>query len=235
MKVGIIIVCRYDSTRLPGKILREIKAKPVITYIIERIKKVTNADMFVVATSQETSEEPIVEFCKKHQIKCFRGDKENVAIRMLNCAKDNKLDYFVRICGDNIFADYSLIDEMISIAKVKSANLVSNIKSRTFPKGISVEVVKTSFYEKMYSKFESEEDREHVTKYIYDNESQIDGIEYFFNEICPNASGIKLALDDKVDLEFITSIINKMSKPQDQYLLGDIYELSQQLVGSENG
>ena len=37
MKIGIIILCRYDSNRLPGKILKRINGKPVLNYIIERL------------------------------------------------------------------------------------------------------------------------------------------------------------------------------------------------------
>ena len=66
MRVGIIVVCRYDSTRLPGKVLRQIEAKPVLSYIFERVKKVSKACDVVVATSNEKSEDPIEEFCQQN-------------------------------------------------------------------------------------------------------------------------------------------------------------------------
>ena len=46
MKIGAIVICRYNSSRLPGKILKKINGKPILTYIIERLKCVQNLDDF---------------------------------------------------------------------------------------------------------------------------------------------------------------------------------------------
>ncbi len=226
MRIGIIIVCRYDSTRLRGKILRKIEGKSVLSYILERVKKVSNACKVVVATSEEKSDDPIVDFCRRDNIVCFRGYKDDVAGRMLMCAQKYKFDYFVRICGDNIFADYGLIDQMITIALGTKANLVSNIKNRTFPCGISVEIVNTYFFAKEYKKFSSSVDKEHVTKYLYEHEQETSRFEFVYNSECPEARNIDLALDNQKDLTFITSIIRKMTRPQQEYLLKDIWKLS---------
>ena len=37
---GLIILCRYNSTRLPGKILKEINGKTILKYIYERLSKI---------------------------------------------------------------------------------------------------------------------------------------------------------------------------------------------------
>ena len=81
MKIGAIVICRYNSSRLPGKILKKINGKPILTYIIERLKCVQNLDDFIVATSINTTDQPIVDYCIKNQIKYFRGSLENVAER----------------------------------------------------------------------------------------------------------------------------------------------------------
>ena len=110
VKVGIVITCRYNSNRLPGKVLMKIEGKEVLGYINERLLHVTSAKDIIVATSTEQGDDLIVDFCKSHGIKYFRGHKDDVAQRILECAVKHNFDYFVRICGDNIFIDYQLLD-----------------------------------------------------------------------------------------------------------------------------
>jgi len=226
VKVGIIIPCRYNSNRLPGKILIKIAGKEVLSYIIERLSYVTSAQDIVVATSVEQDDDPIVDFCEKYKVKYFRGPKKDVSRRVVECAEENGFDYFVRICGDSIFVDYALLDEMISIALNGNYTFVSNVKGRTFPEGISVEILKTEFYKEIVSRFETVEQKEHVTLYLYNHESEIGNHFYLYNNICPEAKGVKLALDNTDDLTFISKIVEKMDRDHTRYLLKDIYNLS---------
>ncbi len=230
MKIGIIIVCRYDSKRLRGKILKNIQGKEVLIYIYERLKKVSFSNDIVVATSRESDDDEIAGFCDEHKINCFRGSKKDVSDRILHCAEEYDFDYFVRICGDNIFADYKLIDKMVKIAIENKYNFVSNLKNRTFPEGISVEILKTEFFKKIVRFFKTTEEKEHVTLYLYNHESEMKGFRYFYNDFCPEAKNIKLSLDDTNDLDFITTIIKNMKKKHTEYLLKDIYELSKGIM-----
>jgi spore coat polysaccharide biosynthesis protein SpsF len=51
MNIGIVILCRFDSKRLPGKILHDINGRPIIGHIIERIRYAASNRSIVVATS----------------------------------------------------------------------------------------------------------------------------------------------------------------------------------------
>ena len=59
MKIGAIVICRYNSSRLPGKILKKINNKALLTYIIERLKCVQNLDEITVATSEEATDQRV--------------------------------------------------------------------------------------------------------------------------------------------------------------------------------
>lgn len=52
VKTSAIIPARYHSTRLPGKPLIEIKGKPLIQYVYERVKA-SSAQQIIVATDDE--------------------------------------------------------------------------------------------------------------------------------------------------------------------------------------
>ncbi len=224
MKIGFIVICRYNSTRLPGKILKEIKGKSVIQYIIERLKEITYDDNIVIATSDQPSDDPIVNYCKENSINYFRGDLNNVAERFLLCAEEFSFDYAVRVNGDNIFIDINSFKEMIEITKTNKHRFISNVKNRTFPKGMSIEIVRTDYYRKSYNKFTVPNHFEHVTLYLYNQENQ-KGHFYFYNKICPEASGIQLAIDDKDDFELAEKIIASFKKKHTNYNLAEIYPI----------
>ncbi|MBT7897004.1 MAG: acylneuraminate cytidylyltransferase, partial [Flavobacteriales bacterium] len=50
-RVGVIILCRYDSKRLYGKVLRKINNKPILEWISLSIGVCQNIDKICVATS----------------------------------------------------------------------------------------------------------------------------------------------------------------------------------------
>ena len=168
MKIGIIILCRYDSNRLPGKILKKINGKPVLDYIIERLRLVDGNCQICIATSKYQSDEPLVNHCKKKGINFFRGSKNNVAKRFLDCSLKMNIDYAVRINGDNIFTDPSIITKMLNITRSNKWIFITNVLKRTFPQGISVEIIKVSHLKEKIAFFDNYE-QEHVMPYFYTN------------------------------------------------------------------
>lgn len=223
MNIGIIILCRYNSSRLPGKILREINGKTILEYIFERVGQVLPQENIVVATSEEETDNPIADFCKRKGYNCYRGPLNNVSLRFLNCAKEFAFDYASRINGDNLFADIPSLSAMYTLAVKGTHNFISNLKNRTFPKGMSIEIVKTSYYEHVYQKFSTAEDFEHVTWYLYQNEE--DNFYYYFNTECPEFAGVQLAIDTQDDFDTAKYILDSFSEPHIHYGLKDIFPI----------
>ena len=222
MKIGIIILCRYDSNRLPGKILKKINGKRVLDYIIERLKLVDGNYQICIATSKYQSDEPLVNYCKQKRISFFRGNKNNVAKRFLDCSLEMKIDYAVRINGDNIFTDPSIITNMLNIAKSNKWIFITNVLKRTFPEGISVEIIKVSHLKEKIALFDKYE-QEHVMPYFYKNLIEDEIFNYYnTNE---DLSVFKLALDTKKDFLFLSSICDLMKKSHSAYYTDDIIKI----------
>ena len=55
MKIGIAILCRYSSSRLPGKILREINGRTILGHIKDRLQRGCKGYPIVVTTSDDPS------------------------------------------------------------------------------------------------------------------------------------------------------------------------------------
>lgn len=201
VKKGVVILCRYNSSRLYGKVLKSIGNKVVLQHIIDQVKSVT--PHYTVATSKEASDLPIANYCKDNNIPCFRGDLDNVSKRFLEAAQSLELDYAIRINGDNFFVNTEVLRHFVTSTHT-DYDFCSNVKGRTFPYGMSVEMVRTSFY-KTYMPTFAESEIEHVTLHFYNNEA-IGKRYYVYNEKYPKASGLKLAIDTQEDFDRTTFI-----------------------------
>tara|TARA_B110000003_G_scaffold89243_1_gene91295 strand:+ start:13 stop:705 length:693 start_codon:yes stop_codon:yes gene_type:complete len=208
MKTGIIVLCRYSSSRLRGKILKKIYGKTILSIVIDQLKLKFSNDQIIVATSNHKSDRKIISHCIKNEFNYFVGDLEDVSKRFLDCANKYNFDYAVRINGDNVFIDTKSLDSMIRIAETNSYDLITNVPGRTFPYGMSIEIININYYKSVISNF-SNANKEHVTNWFYDNPELVNSYIYL-NDKFSNLNGIKLAVDDERDLKNCELIYNKL-------------------------
>ncbi len=201
-----IIQARSNSKRFKNKVLHLIHGVPLIQHVINRIKRSRRIKKLIVSSSSKKYDDNLISYLKKKRINFFRGNLENVAMRLYKTAKTNKAKSFVRISGDSPLIDPKLIDKAIEISlREKDFDIITNVFPRTFPKGQSVEVIKTSILKK-YSKNFSKLDKEHVTKYFYDNSNYFQIKNFKFNG---KNKIMKLSIDTKKDLKDILKKFNK--------------------------
>lgn len=227
MKMGIIIQARMSSHRYPGKVLCDINGKPMLQYLLDGLKHCKFKNKIVVASSKERSDDPIVKFCKEYGATCYRGSLDNVAKRFKEVIDIYKFDSFVRISADSPLLDYRIILKAISIFKKNNLDIVTNIYPRSYPKGQSVELIKSSVFIDNYYNFKDEEDFEHVTKYFYKNNEEFNIYNFSAKE---DYSSYKLTVDEKKDKVIIENIIRLMKKPHWRYTVDDIVKLYKKAI-----
>lgn len=221
ISVGVVILSRFSSTRLPGKALITIEGKPILSYIIERVSHVFNSQEIILATSEDDTDEPIVEYSQKNGIRCFRGSLLNVAERFYMAAASQNWEYALRINGDNIFVDIPLLKLVKKRAEGGDKLFISNVKNRTFPKGMSIEAVQVNHYRSLLVEInKSAQYQEHVTLFLYHNELQ--GYDFIMNDEFPELAGMQLALDTKEDLERTKKIITSFKGPHESINLQEL-------------
>ena len=201
-----IIQARSNSRRFKNKALHLIYGIPLIQHVVNRIKKSKEISKLIVSSSFKKSDDQLISYLKKNKIKFFRGNLENVALRLYETAKVNKAKYFVRISGDSPMIDPKLIDKAIKISKkTKGQDIITNVFPRTFPKGQSVEVIKTFTLKKNLKNF-SKTDKEHVTKFFYKNSKKFSIKNFVLNN---KDNEIKMSIDTKKDLKLILKKFDK--------------------------
>ncbi len=230
MKVGAVIQARMGSQRFPGKVLKEINGKPLLLYLIERLGKSPVLDVIVVATSNEKRDETIVDFCSMKKIPYFVGSLNNVAKRFRDLLDIFPLDAFVRVSGDSPLLDQHLITRAVEIFFQCSYDMVTNVQERTFPKGQSVEVIKSDFYCAHYPLFADEYDREHVTPYFYRHKERFN---IFNMESGKDLDSVQLSIDTPEDFLVVERMMHLMDKPHWEYDLKALLALHAQVFQKE--
>lgn len=227
MNVGVVIQARLGSRRLPRKVLRPIHGVPLIQYLLDSIHQCETVDQCIVATSHHAHDDPIADYCRRRRIDCWRGSHDNVASRFLNIAAFHEWDYFVRLSGDSPLLDYRLVDRAVNLAKTRPCDLATNILSRTFPKGQSVEVLKTDVFARAYERMNSREEFEHVTRHYYHHANDY-GIESF--QYAPNRGDVQLSVDTARDFTRAAEILSQMTEPHWTYSVDAVLRLYDRLA-----
>lgn len=224
MTVGVAILSRYNSSRLPGKALKEINGKTLLEYIYERVNEVLPSEQIIIATSEETSDDVIANYCKQHNWKYYRGSLDNVAERFYQAGINLGVDYLIRINGDNLFLDIPLLENMINLTHSYQYDFISNVKGRTYPKGMSIEIVRLIHYKNLLKDINKEKQyQEHVTLYLYENE--LTSYHFVYNHELEEMAGIQLAIDTPDDFEKAVRIIDSFDKEHTHYNIKEIAEI----------
>ena len=84
MKIVATIEARMTSTRLPGKVMLPVMGKPMLHYLLERLKLVPSIDGIVLATTTNDTDDVLAEFAKEKGIDCFRGSEDDGILKWLN-------------------------------------------------------------------------------------------------------------------------------------------------------
>ena len=225
MKVGGIIFFRMNSKRLPGKALLKLPSgSTVLETIIDRVEKINQLDHFCVATSTESSDDPIFEKAQKKGVEVYRGSLNDVMDRSIGASTYYGYTDFLRICGDRPFLDPILYEELIHIHKANKNDLTTNIFPRTVPPGLSGEIINVQILKEIAQKTIDKKDKEHLTNYFYKKNHN-----YRIQNVNQSNIGLPieydLTLDDNNDLQKIIWIQENIN-PQDRFNLKKIMSLN---------
>jgi spore coat polysaccharide biosynthesis protein SpsF len=225
-RIGAIVQARMSSRRLPGKSLRPLCGKPMLQYVLETLRHVDQLDEAIVATSTDPSDDPIVEFCDRIGSVCIRGSLENVAERFLQASKSRGFSAFVRVSGDSPLLDGRLVARSIDLFGNSNADVVTNVFPRTYPPGMSVELVRTAAFEAAISQLEDPYDREHVTSYFYRNADQFRIVNFSLD---PPRRDVHLAVDTAEHFDYVARIVATMNRPHWEYSLEQLLAIGDEL------
>ena len=112
-QIGIFLAARSGSKRLLNKhFLRVNSNLNVIDLCILRLKKTKLVKKIFLCTTKKKEDDKFKKVCKIHKINLCRGSNNNVAKRIIDCAKKNSVKIIVRITADCPIIDAKIVDKL---------------------------------------------------------------------------------------------------------------------------
>ncbi|MFM7814990.1 MAG: cytidylyltransferase domain-containing protein [Flavobacteriales bacterium] len=221
-----IIQARMGSSRLPGKVLRQISEKPILQHVIDRLGRSKKVGQFIVATTIEPADDAIELFCTQHHIPCYRGSEWDVLDRFYQAAISVQCkpgDTIVRICCDNPIHSHHVLDFAIDQFEKLGLDYFSNSNQEPhfLEDGFDVEVASFNALETATREASMLSEREHVMPYIKN------AGKFRIGWRKAHASyTFKLSVDTEKDLEVVQAIFHAL-KDNSDFSIGDVVELLQ--------
>lgn len=207
--VAVVVQARMTSTRLPGKVLLSLSGKTVLKHHLDRLT--ASGLNTIIATTSESSDDPIIEFCEANAVQYVRGSESDVLSRYALAASNYDLDIIVRTTSDCPLIDGQLVATAVDeyASKGEPWLYLSNTLERTFPRGLDFEIFSRTMLDEANASATTFSQREHVTPYFYtgvDPRIQTQGI-------CSldDNSDIRMTLDTPEDLSFFKMLFKHFS------------------------
>lgn len=218
-----------SSERLPGKVLKELNGVPMIQCIVSRAKMAERVDDVIVATSEETSDDLLYDFCVQNDINVYRGDLDNVLKRYYDCATREKADIVIRLTGDNALIDADILDVAVDIFEKQNVDYLNYCQE--LPIGMHVEVFSYKALEKAVKEADNNECKEHVTLYMYKNTDKFRCVTYSENEMIDHST-MRWTVDTPEDYELVSRIYQSFDTLAFTYQdILDLFERNTELEG----
>lgn len=132
MKPIAIIQARMSSTRLPGKVLKDLVDQTVLHYVVRRCQLSRRLADVVLATTEESIDDPLVAVAQSMGIEVFRGSRDDVLDRYVQAALGAGADPVIRITSDCPLIEPAIIDEVLESYDRTGAEF---IYTTGFPRG----------------------------------------------------------------------------------------------------
>jgi len=220
MKSAVFLSIREKATRLPKKVLLEIKGKAVTEHLIDRLKLAKLPDLIVLCTSTHPGDTVLVNIARRNDVEYFRGSEDDKLNRYLKAALKFGVDFMVVVDGDDIFCDPIFIDETIETFTQTNADYIT---CKELPLGIACSGIKLEALNRV-CEIKDEIDTEVWGGYF--TETGLFKVEYLKVEDKElRHPEIRMTLDYPEDLEFFKAIFDRLYVPGKVFTLKEIMTL----------
>lgn len=218
-----------SSSRLPGKVLLDLVGKTMLERVVARTRPARTIDEVVVATTTETADDPIADFCCGRGFHCTRGSLHDVLDRYYQAAQQFDADTVVRITADCPLIDPALVDLTVDAFSGRiplqpywktnaastgagyafAANRLPPPWGRTYPIGLDVEVCSFDALHAAWQEADQPHQREHVMPFFYDHQERFSIL--LVNHTLDFGS-LRWTVDTPEDLELLRRIFARLEE-----------------------
>jgi len=220
----MIVQARMGSTRLPGKSMMELAGAPLITRLLERVKRCHEIDKIVLATTYKTEDDPIEEAGVKLDIDVFRGSENDLLDRYYKAAIAYNADIIIRLPGDQPAPEAQEIDNLVLFHKNGHYDFSSNIPDvvdNGYPDGIGAEAYSINALEHVWMTSIDPRKREHPHFNFYENSARFHlGIMQCRDEI--RRPDLKIDVNTQEEYDFVHELYRYLYPRNPEFTIIDI-------------
>jgi spore coat polysaccharide biosynthesis protein SpsF len=201
-----VVQARMGSSRLPGKVLRELYGRPVLGWVIRAAEQSGALDDLIVATTRDPADDAVEGLCARLGVRCHRGPVDDVLTRFVEAVGGEALGgasrAVMRLTADCPLLDPAVLREVAVVFEAVNADYVSTGLPRTLPRGTDVEIISAAALRRIDA-LATGYHRVHVTSYAYchPDDFRLLGLTY-----APDASDLRVTLDTPDDWALIERV-----------------------------
>lgn len=210
-QVVVILQARTGSSRLPAKVLAELSGRPLLAFLVERLRRCSSVDRIILATTDLSEDDDLAELGETIGLTVFRGSQNDVLSRYALAAEETDASVFVRITGDCPFVDPGLLEEMIDEFRDREIDYFSNCLVPTYPDGLDVEVFTRTSLLLAQAECVDPSQREHVTTWIRECGRFQLGQKQHHTDL----SSMRWTVDEPEDLQVIRGVVSHFGGSSD--------------------
>ena len=167
MKTVAIVQARIRSERLPGKVLYELGGRPLIAFMLDRIRRTQGIDEIVIATGDDPANAVLLGLAGDLGVTTFQGSEKDVLSRFADAARATAADRIVRLTGDCPFSDPAVIAALLTLQQEQGLDYCCNVLPPTWPDGLDASVFTRDVLEQADKEAALPSEREHVVPWIW--------------------------------------------------------------------
>ena len=169
MKFGIVVSARMGSRRLPGKSLKDLMGLPSILLLLKRLEGTNEDSRIILATTTKPEDDILANKVSEKGYNVYRGSENDLIDRYINACIAYNVKNVVRVTGDCPFVNSYIVNYCMNRYCEKDSYILTT-KMAENPVGIDCEIFSLATLIKIAEEKDlTDEDREHLTIYMYKN------------------------------------------------------------------
>jgi spore coat polysaccharide biosynthesis protein SpsF len=223
-RIVAVIQARMRSTRLPGKVLRNVAGKPVLWHVLERLRQSHFIGTLCVATTTDPADDVLAAYAREQGAVVVRGPEDDVLQRFALASAELDPEIIVRVTADSPLVDASFIDYLIGEMVRRNADFVT-LKPGVTAIHEGADPMTRRALDKLVSEAAGDPvAREHVCSYFklhpdFVNVAEIElPAKWAFK-------GARLSVDTPADVNFIETIYSRLNAQAGMATLTDLVAL----------
>tara|TARA_B110000858_G_scaffold46598_1_gene53679 strand:- start:1147 stop:2784 length:1638 start_codon:yes stop_codon:yes gene_type:complete len=200
--------------------LRQINGRPILSYTLAKISKVTTDSMIIVAVSENPHDDVIAEYCTRSGIKCLRTNSDDELIYGL---KIHNWDFIVRLDGSDLLIDVEKLKSMMTVAETNCFDFIKCEPNASLKQDEGIQIIRTDFYHSIKNNIKHPRRFDQI--FLWLNKNKEIGRRYLYKNIHKEVSfQLNLNLETQAHIDKISQIFADSYKPSTDITLQNIYD-----------